>query len=59
MIYDSAEHTVTADGERLTFTSKELGLPRLFLSAPGVVFTGEKRLTSVWNVEYSRWEAST
>ncbi len=53
LVLDLAEHTVTADGERVSLTYKEFELLRLFLSAPGVAFTREKLLASVWGVEYS------
>ena len=50
---DLAEHTVTADGERVALTLKEFELLRLFLSSPGVVFTRETLLSNVWDVEYT------
>ena len=53
LVIDLAEHTVTADGERLTLTFKEFELLRLFLSSPGVAFTREKLLDNVWGGEYS------
>lgn len=49
---DPAEHTVTADGERVILTLKEFELLRLFLSSPGVVFTRETLLASIWDTEY-------
>lgn len=53
LVVDLVEHTVTADGERVALTFKEFELLRLFLSAPGVAFTREKLLSSVWGGEYS------
>lgn len=53
LVVDLVEHTVTADGERLTLTYKEFELLRLFLSTPGVAFTREQLLGSVWGGEYS------
>lgn len=50
---DPAEHTVTADGERVALTLKEFELLRLFLSSPGVVFTRETLLASVWDTEFT------
>ena len=50
---DVTEHTVTADGERVSLTLKEFELLRLFLSSPGAVFTREALLSSVWNTEYA------
>jgi len=53
LVLDLAEHTVTADGVRISLTFKEFELLRLFLSAPGVAFTRERILASVWGVEFS------
>lgn len=50
---DLAEHTVTAEGRRVSLTLKEFELLRLFLSSPGVVFSREVLLASVWNTEYT------
>ena len=52
-VVDLAEHTVTADRERIALTFKEFELLRLFLSAPGVAFTREQLLSSVWDSDYS------
>ena len=46
------EHTVTVDGERVALTYKEYELLHLFLSQPGIAFTREQLLSSVWNTEY-------
>ena len=46
------EHTVTVDGERIILTYKEYELLHLFLSQPGIAFTREQLLSSIWNVEY-------
>lgn len=53
LVVDLAEHTVTADGQRIALTFKEFELLRLFLSAPGVAFTREKLLTNIWGGEYT------
>ena len=53
LVVDLAEHTVTADGERIALTFKEFELLRLFLSAPGMAFTREQLLSSVWDSNYS------
>lgn len=50
---DLAEHTVTAGGERVALTLKEFELLRRFLASPGVVFTREALLSSVWDTEYT------
>ena len=46
------EHTVTIDGQRISLTFKEYELLHLFLSQPGLAFTREQLLGSVWNTEY-------
>ncbi len=53
LVLDLAEHTVTADGRRISLTFKEFELLRLFLSSPGVAFTREKLLFNIWGMDYS------
>jgi len=52
LVLNPDEHTVTVDGERVVLTYKEYELLRLFLSQPGIAFTREQLLSSVWNAEY-------
>ena len=52
LVLNPDEHTVTIDGERITLTYKEYELLYLFLSQPGIAFTREQLLSSVWNAEY-------
>ena len=52
LVLNHHEHTVTVDGERLPLTYKEYALLHLFLSQPGIAFTREQLLSSVWNTEY-------
>ena len=52
LVLNPDEHTVTVDGERLVLTYKEYELLHLFLSQPGIAFTREQLLSSVWNTEY-------
>ena len=52
IVVDLAEHTVMG-GERIALTYKEFELLRLFLSFPGVAFTREKLLASIWDSDYS------
>ncbi len=47
-----AEHTVTVCGERVTLTLKEYELLRLFLENPGMVFTREHLMNSVWGNDF-------
>ena len=52
LVLNPEEHTVTVDGERVSLTYKEYALLHLFLSQPGVAFTREQLLSSVWNAEF-------
>ena len=53
LVLNPVEHTVTIDGERVILTYKEYELLHLFLSQPGIAFTREQLLSSVWNTEYA------
>ena len=50
---DEQQHTVTIDGQRITLTYKEYELLRLFLSHPGMAFSREQLLQTVWNTDYA------
>ncbi len=52
LVLNPEEHTVSVDGERVVLTYKEYELLHLFLSQPGIAFTREQLLSSVWNAEY-------
>ena len=52
LVLNLGEHTVSVDGERVTLTYKEYELLHLFLSQPGIAFSREQLLSSVWNSEY-------
>lgn len=52
LVLNPEEHTVTVDGQRVILTYKEYELLYLFLSQPGIAFTREQLLSSVWNAEY-------
>ena len=52
LVLNPSEHTVSVDGQRITLTYKEYELLHLFLSQPGIAFTREQLLASVWNTEY-------
>lgn len=49
---NTAEHTVSADGERITLTYKEYELLKLFLSHMGTAFTREQLMERVWGTDY-------
>ena len=53
LVLNPDEHTVTIDRERIILTYKEYELLYLFLSQPGIAFTREQLLSSVWNTEYA------
>ena len=53
LVLNPDEHTVTMDGERIILTYKEYELLHLFLSQPGIAFTREQLLSSVWNTEFA------
>ena len=53
LVLNPGEHTVSIDGERVILTYKEYALLHLFLSQPGIAFTREQLLYSVWNTEYA------
>ena len=53
LVLNPSEHTVSVDGERVILTFKEYELLHLFLSQPGIAFTREQLLASVWNTEYA------
>ena len=49
---NTIEHTVSADGERITLTYKEYELLKLFLSHMGTAFTREQLMERVWGTDY-------
>ena len=49
---NTLEHTVSADGERITLTYKEYELLKLFLSHIGTAFTREQLMERVWGTDY-------
>lgn len=53
LVIDLAEHTVMAGSERVVLTFKEFELLRLFLSFPGVAFTRERLLSTIWGTQYT------
>lgn len=49
---NTLEHTVSANGERVTLTYKEYELLKLFLSHMGTAFTREQLMERVWGTDY-------
>ncbi len=52
LVLNPDEHTVTVDGERVILTYKEYELLQLFLTQPGIAFTREQLLASIWKSEF-------
>ena len=52
LVLDPDKHTVTVDGTRVILTYKEYALLHLFLSRPGIAFTREQLLSTVWNTDF-------
>lgn len=49
---DKARHNVTADGLRVSLTLKEYELLCMFMENPGLVFTRDQLLRSVWGSDF-------
>ncbi len=49
---NTGEHTVFAGGRRVQLTLKEYELLQLFMANPGLVFTRDQLLSSVWGEGY-------
>ncbi len=49
---NTGEHTVFANGERTQLTLKEYELLKLFMENPGLVFTRDQLLESVWGTDF-------
>ena len=52
LVLNPDEHTVSIEGERVALTYKEYELLHLFLSQPGIAFTREQLLSSIWETDY-------
>ena len=52
LILNMGEHTVTARGERVQLTLKEYEMLKKFLENPGLVFTRDQLLRSIWGADY-------
>ena len=49
---DTRAHTATANGARVELTLKEFELLQLLMAHPGTVFTRERLLSDVWEMDY-------
>lgn len=52
IVMNTVEHTVTADGQRITLTLKEYELLHKFMINPGRAFTREQLLAAVWYEDF-------
>ncbi|MCM1333922.1 MAG: response regulator transcription factor [Bacteroides sp.] len=52
LILNAAEHSVFADGTEVKLTLKEFEILKLFMENPGLVFTREHLLQSVWGADF-------
>jgi len=50
---DEGRHTVSVDGNPVSLTLKEYELLKLFMENPGMVFTRDMLLSSVWGMDYA------
>ena len=46
------EHLVTVNGEKVVLTFKEFEILKFFMSNPGIVFSRDKLLSEVWEIDY-------
>ena len=53
LVLDEGRHTVTIGDQRIALTYKEFALLRLFLSHPGMAFSRDQLLQTVWNTDYA------
>ena len=53
LVLDHERHMVFVDNKQVELTFKEYELLRLFLSHPGMAFSREQLLQTVWNTDYA------
>ena len=46
------EHLVIVNGKKVVLTFKEFEILKLFMSNPGIVFSRDKLLSEVWEIDY-------
>ena len=46
------EHLVIVNGEKVVLTFKEFEILKFFMSNPGIVFSRDKLLSEVWEIDY-------
>ena len=50
---DTAKHSVTVSGEEISLTLKEYELLKVMMENPGIVFSRDRLLLLVWDVNYT------
>lgn len=53
IVLNNSEHTAEAEGHRINLTLKEYELLKIFMENPGLVFTRDQLLYSVWGAEFA------
>ena len=53
IVLNNSEHTAEAEGQRINLTLKEYELLKIFMENPGLVFTRDQLLYSVWGAEFA------
>lgn len=53
IVLNNSEHTAEAEGRRINLTLKEYELLKIFMENPGLVFTRDQLLYSVWGAEFA------
>lgn len=52
LMMNTARHTVTVNGEKIQLTLKEYDILKIFMENPGLVFTREHLIQSIWGLDY-------
>lgn len=52
IIIKEKEHIVISDGEKVDLTHKEFEMLRLFMHNPNIVFTRDRLMNELWDVDY-------
>lgn len=52
LVLDTARHSVTVDGRQIQLTKKEYDLLKLFMENPGITFSRDQLLVSVWDSSF-------
>lgn len=50
--FSEKAHLVTVNGEKVSLTFKEFEILKLFIKNPGILFSREKLLSEIWEIDY-------